>query len=55
MPLVVILDDRVTNRNIFARLAASIEEGVEVETYGDPVEALEALARRTPDLVITDF
>jgi diguanylate cyclase (GGDEF)-like protein/PAS domain S-box-containing protein len=55
MPLIVILDDRVTNRNIFARLAASIEEGVEVETYGDPVEALEALARRTPDLVITDF
>jgi diguanylate cyclase (GGDEF)-like protein/PAS domain S-box-containing protein len=55
MPLIVILDDRVTNRNIFARLAASIEDGVDVETYGDPVSALEALAGRTPDLVITDF
>ena len=55
MPLIVILDDRATNRNIFARLAASIEEGVEVETYADPVSALEALVGRTPDLVITDF
>lgn len=55
MSLIVILDDRVTNRNIFAKLAASIEEGVEVETFGDPVKALARLETVTPDLVITDF
>ncbi|WP_029029412.1 EAL domain-containing response regulator [Salinarimonas rosea] len=55
MPLIIILDDRVTNRNIFSRLAASIAEGVEVEAFGDPAEALQRLAARTPDLVITDF
>jgi diguanylate cyclase (GGDEF)-like protein/PAS domain S-box-containing protein len=55
MPLIAILDDRVTNRNIFARLAASIEVGVEVITFADPLRALDSLADRIPDLVITDF
>ena len=56
MPLVMILDDRVTNRNIFAKLAASIAEEVRVETYADPVAALSRDAGRpVPDLVITDF
>ncbi len=55
MSLIVILDDRVSNRNIFAKLAASIEEDVEVHTFGDPEEALTWLAAHTPDLVITDY
>lgn len=55
MPFIAILDDQVTNRKIFARLAESIAADIEVATYPDPVEALEALAQRTPDLVITDF
>jgi diguanylate cyclase (GGDEF)-like protein/PAS domain S-box-containing protein len=55
MSLVVIIDDRVTNRNIFGRLAASIEPNLDVETFGDPAEALEWLAHRTPDLIITDY
>ena len=55
MPLIIILDDRVTNRNIFSRLAASIAEDVAVEAFGDPAEALAQLEARTPDLVITDF
>jgi diguanylate cyclase (GGDEF)-like protein/PAS domain S-box-containing protein len=55
MPLVMILDDRVTNRNIFAKLAASIAEDVRVETYGDPVAALARVGHPVPDLVITDF
>jgi len=54
MPLVMILDDRVTNRNIFARLASSIAEDVRVETYGEPEEALRNLDE-PPDLVITDY
>lgn len=55
MALVVIVDDRITNRNIFAKLAASIEAGVAVRSFGAPVEALEWLAANTPDLVITDY
>ena len=55
MTLIAILDDRVTNRNIFSRLAATLEEGAEVQAFGDPCEALAALANADPDLVITDF
>ena len=55
MPLVMILDDRVTNRNIFAKLAASISEDVRVETHGDPASALAAIGAPVPDLVITDY
>lgn len=53
--LIVIVDDRVTNRNIFARLANSIEEGVVVQAFRDPVEALDWLGANAPDLVITDY
>jgi len=55
MALIAILDDRVTNRNIFSRLAASLEEGVAVAAFGDPQEALEWLSEHPPDLVITDY
>ncbi|MDB5545909.1 MAG: hypothetical protein JWO64_3058 [Hyphomicrobiales bacterium] len=55
MSLIVIVDDRVTNRNIFAKLAASIEEDVTVQTFGDPEEALVWLETQSPDLVITDY
>ena len=55
MSLIVIVDDRVTNRNIFGRLAASIEPDLTVKTFGDPVEALRWLADNTPDLIITDY
>jgi diguanylate cyclase (GGDEF)-like protein/PAS domain S-box-containing protein len=55
MSLIVILDDRVTNRNIFAKLAASIEDGVDVRTFGDPLEALAWIENNTPDLVFSDF
>jgi diguanylate cyclase (GGDEF)-like protein/PAS domain S-box-containing protein len=55
MSLVVILDDRATNRHIFARLAASIEPDVTVRTFEEPLSALEWLSTNTPDIVITDF
>ena len=55
MSLIVIVDDRVTNRNIFAKLAATIERDVEVRIFGDPQEALDWLAVNEPDLVITDY
>jgi diguanylate cyclase (GGDEF)-like protein/PAS domain S-box-containing protein len=55
MSLIVIIDDRITNRNIFAKLATSIEEGVAVRSFGDPAEAIEWLKDNTPDLVVTDY
>ena len=45
MPLIAILDDRLTNRNIYARLATSLEEGTEVVTFDDPRSALDWLGR----------
>ena len=55
MPNVVVIDDRVTNRNILTRLAASVEEGVRVKSFAGPTAALDWLAVSTPDLVITDY
>jgi CheY-like chemotaxis protein len=55
MAMILILDDRATNRSIFARLASVIEEDVAVEVFGDPFDALEWLEGNRVDLVITDF
>jgi PAS domain S-box-containing protein len=55
MAMILILDDRATNRSIFARLATVIEDNVAVEVFGDPVDALEWLEDNRVDLVITDF
>jgi diguanylate cyclase (GGDEF)-like protein/PAS domain S-box-containing protein len=55
MPNVVVIDDRVTNRNVLTRLAASVEEGVRVKAFASPQSALEWIRGTMPDLVITDF
>ena len=55
MVQIVILDDRETNRKIFSKLAGSIEPGVAVHSFGNPVELLAWLEHNTPDLVVTDF
>ncbi len=54
MALILIVDDRVTNRTIYSRLALSIGEGVTVRAFGDPRDALEWLAGNRPDLIVTD-
>jgi diguanylate cyclase (GGDEF)-like protein len=56
MARIVVIDDRVTNRNILTRLALSIEEGIQVASFASPTEALRRLtAEAPPDLIITDF
>ena len=55
MSLVVIVDDQPTNRQIFTRIATSIEAGTQVRAFADPRSALEWLAGNTPDLVVTDY
>src|SRR3712207_9460889 len=55
MATILILDDRATNRNIYARLAAAIEDGVSAEVFADPADALEWLEDNRVDLGITDY
>jgi CheY-like chemotaxis protein len=55
MALIVIVDDRASNRTIFSRLAASVEPGVTVAAFADPREALAWLDKHPPDFVITDY
>ncbi|MGY4800306.1 two-component system response regulator [Teichococcus aerofrigidensis] len=55
MVTILILDDRTTNRDIFSRLAASLDRGARVEAFGDPQQALEWLRGNSVDLVVTDF
>jgi diguanylate cyclase (GGDEF)-like protein/PAS domain S-box-containing protein len=55
MPHVLILDDRVTNQRILARLAESVASDISVATYGDPRVALAWLESHDADLIITDF
>ncbi|MYZ48196.1 GGDEF/EAL domain-containing response regulator [Propylenella binzhouense] len=55
MALIVILDDRATNRQIFTRLAATIDADVVVKTFEDPLSALAWMTGNVPDLVITDY
>ncbi len=52
---IAILDDRASNRNIYARLAETINDTVVVHTFGDPGAALNWAQETVPDLVITDY
>ena len=53
--IIVIVDDRVTNRDILSKLASSLEEKTVVKAFADPLPALEWMSVTTPDLVITDY
>lgn len=55
MAVILILDDKSTNRNIYSRLAQTIEDNAVVHAFASPVEALEWLEGNCPDLIITDF
>ncbi len=55
MSLVVVVDDRTTNRHILCRLARSLEAGTETKAFDRPLTALAAMKDRPPDLIITDF
>lgn len=52
---VVIVDDRSTARSLLEGLARSLEPGVIVDSYADPLEALQQMQLATPDLIITDY
>ena len=52
---VLIVDDRPTNQNIFAKLASALDPSIDVRTSGDPRQAMLLLDDWTPDLVIVDY
>ena len=52
---IVIVDDRITNRNTLVRLASSLEDGIAVHAFAAPEDALAWLVEHTPDLIITDY
>lgn len=55
MSLILILDDRGTNRKILAQLAVSVEPLAKVVTFGNPLLALAWMDENRPDLVISDY
>ena len=55
MSSIVIVDDRVTNRAIYSKLAVSIQPDLIVHPFDDPHSALQWLGNNEADLVITDY
>jgi two-component system response regulator RpfG len=52
---VFIVDDRATARSLLEGLAKSLGNGIQVECFSDPRQALERAGRQIPDLIITDY
>lgn len=55
MSIIVVIDDRVTNRRVLEKLATSIGDNVTVKAFAEPQAALEWSKSNVPDLVVTDF
>lgn len=55
MTSVVIVDDQPLNLRILERFARDVGTDVEVRTFTSPIEALNSIVERTPDLIVTDF
>ena len=55
MPIIAVVDDRVTNRNVLAKLASSLSDDIAVRAFADPQSALDWAADNTPDMIITDY
>ena len=55
MMTILIIDDSMTNRKIYSRLAASLQADVRTVCFDRSTAALEWLEANSADLVITDF
>lgn len=53
--VIVVVDDRVSNRNILTRLAESLDVTTRVHAFAAPDEALAWLEKNHADLIITDY
>jgi two-component system response regulator RpfG len=52
---VLVLDDQFTGRKILEQLIHSIDRSLSVESFDDPLLALERAAQGAPDLILTDY
>ena len=55
MPLIATIDDQITNRLIYSRLAVSIVPDAEVQSFADPIKAFKLSKKNISDIVISDF
>lgn len=55
MTTIVIIDDQLTSRQVLKQLAASIDGGINVVDFANPVEALEWCNDNSPDLILVDY
>ena len=53
--LIVVVDDSITNRTIFSRLARSIADDAFVQSFSDPQAMLAWAGEHSPDLIVTDY
>jgi PAS domain S-box-containing protein len=53
--IITIVDDRLTNLKILERLARSLGDDFEVETFDRAEDALAAITSRPPDLLVADL
>lgn len=53
--VIVVVDDRVSNRNILTRLAESLDVACHAVAFATPTEALWWLEENHADLIITDY
>jgi len=53
--LVVIVDDQSTGRRILGHVIRGIDERLEIVSFSEAISALDFIAHRTPDLVLTDY
>ena len=52
---VLIVDDETTGRTILSKIIQQVEDGISVEAFDNPLEALHWLDYNHPDLIITDY
>jgi two-component system response regulator RpfG len=54
-PVVLIIDDEFTSRAIFEQIVHSIRDGIIVQSFASPVEALRYMRTSPPDLILLDY
>jgi len=54
-PIVLIIDDELTSRVILKKIVHGIQRDVVVESFSDPIAAMEWVSMNQPDLVIVDY
>ena len=55
MTTIVIIDDQMTSRQILVQLVRSLEDELDIQSFAEPLEALNWAMRNTVDLVLTDY